>query len=209
MTSVSMQVIRPTWTRAMSFTSWSKNRDLGLMRITAPAKDKGVTFLKIKSEGWNWLPTIERVVKISPAQMAQSWMGSDFTNEDVLKEASIIHEYTHAVLGEESVDGVACYKIEAIPKPNAPVVWGRVLLWIGKADIIQRKAEYRDEDGGLVNTLYYRNVRSLGGRTIPTTWEMIPAQKPGHKSVVTIQSADFSVHQPDSFFSQQTLRMGQ
>jgi outer membrane lipoprotein-sorting protein len=204
--TVSMKVIRPTWTREMGFTSWSKGRELGMMRINTPAKDKGVAFLKIKSEGWNWLPSIERIVKISPAQMTQSWMGSDFTNEDILREASIINDYTHTLLGEENFGGVLCFKIEAKPKPKAAVVWGKVILWIGKDDILQRKAEYYDEENKLVNSLIYSNIKDLGGKKIATTWEMTPANKTGQKSIVTISTADFKVKLDDTFFSQQNLK---
>jgi outer membrane lipoprotein-sorting protein len=204
--SISMKVIRPNWSREMTFTSWSKGRDLGMMQINAPAKDKGVSFLKIKSEGWNWLPSIERAVKISPAQMTQSWMGSDFTNEDVLREASIINDYTHTILGEENFAGVTCYKIEAKPKADAAVVWGKVMLWISKNDLLQRKAEYFDEDNTLYNELIYKDIKEMGGKKIATTWEMIPANKPGQKSIVTINSANFKVKMDDSFFTQQNLK---
>ena len=204
--NASMKVVRPKWTRELSYTAWGKGRDLGMMQITKPAKDKGIAFLKIKSEGWNWLPSIERVVKISPAQMAQSWMGSDFTNEDVLKEASIINDYDHTLLKKEQLQNTSCYLIKAVQRDDAAVVWGKVLLWISEEDILQHKAEYYDEDNELIQTLFYKDFKKIDGKKIATTWEIIPAQKQGYRSEVKIHSADYNQTLEESFFSKKNLK---
>lgn len=198
---LSMEVIRPKWTRELNFKTWSLGSDYGLMSIQGPAKDKGTNFLRIKSEGWNWIPSIERVIKISPSQMSQSWMGSDFTNEDLLKEASIVNDYTHSMVETVSLNGTQCYKIKATPKEGAAVVWGKVLLWIGKDDILQRKAEYYDETGKLINTLIQKDFKTLDGKKIATTLEMKPANKTGYKTIVKISSADFNASLSADFFS--------
>lgn len=198
---LSMEVIRPKWTRELNFKTWSFGRDYGLMSIQGPAKDKGTNFLRIKSEGWNWIPSIERVIKISPSQMSQSWMGSDFTNEDLLKEASIVNDYTHKSLGTENLNGTICYKIQANPKEDAAVVWGKVVLWIGKDDMLQRKAEYYDETGKLINTLTQKDFKLLDGKKIATTLEMKPAEKSGYKTLVKISYADFHADLSADFFS--------
>jgi len=203
---LSMEVIRPKWTRELNFKTWSLSSDYGMMNILAPAKDKGISFLRMKSEGWNWLPSIERVIKISPSQMSQSWMGSDFTNEDLLKEASIVHDYHHQLIGNESIDGTACYKIQANPKEDAAVVWGKVFLWIGKEDMLQRKAEYYDETGKLINTLTQKNFKELDGKRIATTLEMKPANKKGYKTVVTISTANFHADLSTGFFSTRNMK---
>ena len=198
---LSMEVIRPKWSRELNFRTWSLGSDHGMMNILSPAKDKGISFLRMKSEGWNWLPSIERVVKISPSQMSQSWMGSDFTNEDLLKEASIVHDYDHRLIGNESIGRTTCYKIQANPKEDAAVVWGKVFLWIGKGDMLQRKAEYYDETGKLINTLTQKDFKELGGKRIATTLEMEPANKKGYRTVVTISMADFHASLSTDFFS--------
>ena len=133
-------------------------------------------------------------------------MGSDFTNEDLLKEASIVNDYTHALLSEEKYQGVNCYKIQATPKENAAVVWGKVLLWISKEDVLQRKAEYYDEDGTLINTLINSNFRIIGDKKIATTLEMTPSNKKGQKTVVNITSANFNEDLDDSFFSKDKMK---
>jgi outer membrane lipoprotein-sorting protein len=204
--NMTMKVVRPTWSRELTFKSWSKGADYGMMVIQAPAKDKGISNLRIKSEGWTWLPSIERTTKISPSQMSQSWMGSDFTNEDLLKEASIVNDYTHTLLGEEKFQKVTCYKIQATPKANAAVVWGKVILWISKDDILQRKAEYYDEDGTLINTLVNSDFKTIGGKKIATTLEMTPNNKKGQKTIVTISAANFNEKLDNSFFSIEKMK---
>ncbi len=204
---ITIKLIRPTWTREISTKTFAKGERFGMMLITAPAKDKGVSFLRIKSEGWSWLPSVERVVKISPSQMSQSWMGSDYTNEDLLKEASVVHDYSHRIVSEEDLGGAKCYKIEAKPKEGAAVVWGKKLLWIGKEDLLERKTENYDEDGTLISTLAKSGFMLLGGKKIATTLEMLPATKPNQKTVITISSADFKAAAlSDDFFSQEMMK---
>src|ERR1035437_6057705 len=123
---MNIQIIRPSWTRSMKVKAWSKSEQYSMMIITAPAKDAGTVFLKRIKEIWNWLPGIERVVKLPPSMMSQSWMGTDFTNDDLINSSSIVDDYTHKVIGEEIIDGRNCYKIELDPKPQAAVVWGKI-----------------------------------------------------------------------------------
>src|SRR5690606_7193369 len=120
---LSMEIIRPEWKRTMSMKSWAKGTEYALIYITAPAKDKGTVSLKIGNEMWNWLPSIERSIKVSPSMMMQSWMGSDFTNDDLIRQSSVVEDYDHRLLGEEKAGGADCYKVELTPKPEAPVVW--------------------------------------------------------------------------------------
>ncbi len=127
---MTMTVIRPDWTRTITMKTWSKSREYSLVLITAPARDKGQVFLKIKTEMWNWMPSIDKTIKIPPSMMLQSWMGSDFTNDDLVKESSIVVDYTHTLLGREKVRDIDCYKIGLTPLPDAPVVWGKVIMWI-------------------------------------------------------------------------------
>jgi outer membrane lipoprotein-sorting protein len=204
--SITIKLIRPSWTRELSTKTFAKGERYGMMLITAPAKDKGASFLRVQTEGWSWLPSVERVVKISPSQMSQSWMGSDYTNEDLLKEAAIVHDYSHRLLAEEEFGGVKCFKIEAKPNDGAAVVWGKKLIWIGKDDLLERKTENYDEDGALVSTLTKSGFTNLGGKKIATTLEMLPSNKPNQKTVITISSADFKATLGDEFFTQEMMK---
>jgi outer membrane lipoprotein-sorting protein len=201
-----MIIERPNWTREISMKTWSLGNDYSMIFITAPAKEKGQVFLKRENEMWNWVPTIERMIKIPPSMMMQSWMGSDFTNDDLVRESSLEKDYNHKLLGEESVQGYVSYKIELIPKPDAPVVWGKILMWVSKKEYHWLKAEYYDEDEELVNIEILSEIKKMDDREMPTRMEMIPAEKNGHKTVLIFDEIEFDVDLNESFFSQQNMR---
>ena len=127
-----MKIVRPDWERSITMKSWTKGTTYAIILITAPAKEKGQVFLKRDKEMWNWVPSIERKIKIPPSMMMQSWMGSDFTNDDLVRESSIVVDYEHNYLGEEDINGITCWKLELDPKPEAPVVWGKIISWVDK-----------------------------------------------------------------------------
>jgi outer membrane lipoprotein-sorting protein len=201
-----MTIIRPTWQRTISFKSWGKGRDLSMTLITAPAKESGQSFLKLKNDMWSWNPTINRMIKLPPSMMSQGWMGSDYTNDDILKESSIVLDYSHKIIGSEAVSGYNCYKIQLDPKENAAVVWGKIFLWISKTEYYELKAEYFDEDGKLVKTHLLSDIKFMHDRKIPTYFEIIPQDKPAQKTTVKILSSKFNIPLQDNFFSQQNMK---
>jgi len=203
---MTMQIVRPTWERTVSFKSWSKGTDYSLVLITAPAKEKGQSFLKFKREMWSWNPAINRMIKLPPSMLSQGWMGSDFTNDDLLNESSVVVDYTHKLLGKEVVSGKSCYKIELIPKENAPVVWGKIISWISEDEYLQLKTEYYDEDGYLVKTEIGSNIKTMSGRIIPTRFELVPADKEGNKTILTLDMIEFNSPLTESFFTQQNMK---
>jgi outer membrane lipoprotein-sorting protein len=200
--TMTMTIVRPTWQREITFESWTKGRDYSLALVTAPAKEAGQTFLKRETEMWNWNPTINRLIKLPPSMMSQGWMGSDFSNDDLLKESSIVVDYTHEIIGEEEIDGWYCYKIELIPLEDAAVVWGKIFKWIAKEEFLQMKSEYYDEDDYLIKTELAYDMKTMGGRLIPSKFELIPEEEEGHKTVVVMDDIKFNEPIPDSFFSQ-------
>ncbi|HEX2977408.1 MAG TPA: outer membrane lipoprotein-sorting protein [Bacteroidales bacterium] len=204
--TMSMTIIRPAWQRTVDFKNWSLGRDYALTLINAPAKDAGQTFLKRGTEMWSWNPSISRLIKLPPSMMSQGWMGSDYTNDDILKESSVVNDYTHEFTGEEDIDGRSCYKIKLTAKEDAAVVWGHQIRWIDKKDFLLLKAELYDEDGTLVRTEKGSDIRIMDGRTIPTKMEIIPAEEPGNKTLVTIKDIKFNVVIQESFFSQQNMK---
>jgi outer membrane lipoprotein-sorting protein len=204
--TMTMTIVRPTWQRDITFRSWTKGRDYSLALVTAPAKEKGQTFLKRETEMWNWNPTINRLIKLPPSMMSQGWMGSDFSNDDLLNESSIVVDYTHAIIGEEEIDGWDCYKIELIPLEDAAVVWGKIFKWISKEEFLQVKSEYYDEDDYLVKTEQAYDMKTMGGRLIPSRFELIPEEEEGHKTVVVMDEITFNEPISDSFFSQQNMK---
>jgi len=204
--TMKMTIVRPSWSREITMKSWSRGTDYSLILITAPARDKGAAFLKREKEIWNWQPTIDRTIKLPPSMMMQSWMGSDFTNDDLVRESSIVRDYTHKVMGEESLDGYTCHKIELIPKEDAPVVWGKVLVWIDKKEYMQMKTEFYDEDGYLVNTMLGKAVKEMGGKKLPSIMEVVPAEEEGHKTIIEYLDLAFDKPIKESFFSIQNMK---
>ncbi len=204
--TITMKIIRPGWTREMTMKAWSKGDELSIILVTAPARDKGIAFLKRDKELWNWQPTINRIIKMPPSMMMQSWMGSDFTNDDLVKESSIIKDYTHKIIGEEEIDDRMSYIIELIPKEDAPVVWGKIISWIDKTDYLQLKSEMYDEDGLLVNTMYGKDIKMLGGKLLPARLEVVPADEEGHMTQIIYEELAFDIPVKSSFFSTKNLK---
>jgi outer membrane lipoprotein-sorting protein len=203
---ITMKIERPTWNRSITMKSWSMGTRYSLILIQAPARDKGTTFLKRQNEIWNWVPTIGRTVKMPPSMMMQSWMGSDFTNDDLVRESSIVNDYTHRILGDSTIAGQAVHALELIPKPDAPVVWGSVRMWISKTGYMQLRTEFFDEDGELVTILQASDIKTFDGRRIPARMEMIPVDKPGHKTILVYESLTFGTRLNEGFFSVQNMR---
>jgi len=203
-----MEVIikRPAWERTISLKSWSKGNDFSLSVITAPAKEKGQAFLKRYNELWNWNPTISRMIKLPPSMMSQGWMGSDYSNDDILRESSIVEDYYSKLLGEENINKYTCYKIELIPKEDVAVVWGKIVCWISKEEYHQLKAEYYDEDDYLVRTLIAYDIQVFDDRKLPSTMEIIPAEEEGNKTIVKMKNLQFNKPISESFFSQQNMK---
>jgi outer membrane lipoprotein-sorting protein len=203
---VKMKVIKPDWQREMTMKMWSLEPDYSLVLMTAPAKDKGTVTLKRKLEVWNWIPSVNRTIKIPPSMMLQSWMGSDFTNDDLVKQSSIVEDYTHEIIGEETLEGYECYVIKLTPKPDAAVVWGKIITYISKKEHFNLKEEYYDEDEFLIKTMIGSAVKKLDDRRIPTHWEMIPEETPGQKTVMDYLDAKFNIKIKSKFFSQRNMK---
>ncbi|WP_421878118.1 outer membrane lipoprotein-sorting protein [Marinoscillum sp.] len=201
-----MQIVRPTWTREISMKSWARGTDYSLVLITAPARDKGAAFLKRDKELWNWQPTIDRVIKMPPSMMMQSWMGSDFTNDDLVKESSIVEDYTHELMKDTTIRGYEAWKIVMTPKEEAAVVWGKIEAYIDQKDFLQLLFKYYDEDGYLINTMVLSDMKEMDGRVVPTRMEMIPAENPDQKTVVIYNSLEFNTDIKPEFFSIQNMK---
>jgi outer membrane lipoprotein-sorting protein len=203
---ITMTIVRPTWTRDIGIKSWSKGESYSLSLITSPARDKGQAFLKRQKDLWNWQPSIGRMIKMSSSVMGQSWMGSDFTNDDMVRESSVVNDYTHQLEKTETVRDFDCYKIILTPKENAAVVWGKVISWISKTDFVELKTEFYDEDNELVNTFNAYDIKSYGNRKLASRMEIVPADKPNQKTVMTIEKYNFDIAIEDNFFSQQNMQ---
>jgi outer membrane lipoprotein-sorting protein len=204
---MTMTIIRPSWQRTVEFKNWSLAKEYALTLVTAPAKEAGQTFLKRGNEMWNWNPSINRLIKLPPSMMSQGWMGSDYTNDDILKESSLVNDYTHEITGEETIANRVCYRIKMVAKENAAVIWGHQIRWIDKKDFLVLKAELFDEDGTLVRTETGSEIKTMDGRVIQTKIELVPSEEPGNRTVVMIKEIKFNIPLQESYFSQQNMKM--
>jgi outer membrane lipoprotein-sorting protein len=201
-----IKTTRPTWTREMQCKTWTKGTAFAMILIQSPAKDKGIVFLKRKKEVWNWMPTLERNIKLPPSMMSQSWMGTDFTNDDLVKESSVVEDYKHTIAGDTVIDGRACYIISMIPKPEAAVVWSKVIVCIDKKDFLELHSRFYDEDGKLINTMNSYDVKTMDGRLIPTRMEMIPIDKKGQKTEMIYKNIQYNKPIEDNFFTAEKMK---
>jgi outer membrane lipoprotein-sorting protein len=197
-----MTITTPRWQRTLALRAWMERPKRSFIRILAPAKEKGIGSLRIGAEMWNYLPNVERTIKIPPSMMLQPWMGSDFTNDDLVKSSSIVDDYVSRILREEG----PAYVLELMPKPDAAVVWGKILYWVRKNDFIPLKEEFYDERGSLVRVMTYSEVRPMGGRTIPTKWEIRPSGKPGNSTTIVVKSAAYDRPIDPEVFTQRHLQ---
>lgn len=199
--TITMQVKTKRYERTMTMDAWSRGEEDSLIRITAPAKDAGTTTLKVGDDMWNYIPKIDRTMKIPPGMMSGAWMGSHFSNDDLVKSNRLADEFTYEK--KSVVDGV--YTIVCTAKPDAAVVWGKVVVKV-REDKIPLEVGYYDEDGELARKLTFSDVRELGGRTVPATMLLEPADRPGEFTKITTTAMDFDVKFDDRTFSLQSLK---
>lgn len=199
-----MTVHNPDWERTIRLQSWDDRPGKQFfIRVLAPKKDEGVSYLKQGNNLWMYMPKLERDIRIPPSMMLSSWMGSDFTNDDLVKSSSVIDDYTHRLLKREG----PLLTIESIPKPDAPVVWGK-LVHVVHTDGIPISEDFYDEDGQLVRSMEFTDVRAIGGRTIPTRWVMKPADEPGKSTALKIETIEFDPPIESTIFTRANLKKG-
>jgi outer membrane lipoprotein-sorting protein len=202
-----IRTIRPTWSREMQIRTWMKGTDLAMILVQLPLKDKGIVFLKRHKEVWNWMPSLERNIKLPPSMMSQSWMGTDFTNDDLVKESSVVNDYTHTIIGDTVIDKRNCYIIRMIPKPESAIVWGKLIVCIDKQDYLELHNRFYDDDGKLINIMNAFDVKLMDGRLIPTRFEMIPADKKNQKTTMIYKSIEYNKPIDDAFFSIERMKV--
>ena len=200
-TTIEMQVKTSRYERTMSMQAWSRGEENSLIRILSPAKDAGTTTLKVGEDMWNYLPKVDRTMKIPQGMMSGSWMGSHFSNDDLVKSNRLADEFTY--VNEGLVDGV--YTIVCTAKPDAPVVWGKVVVKV-REDKIPVEVAYYDEEGTLARTMTFSDVREFDGRMVPATMTLIPADRPEEFTRITTVEADFDVELDDRLFTLQALK---
>ena len=204
--NMTMTVKTSRYSRTMTMDSWSKGKDYSLVVITSPVKDKGVATLKVKNNIWNYLPKIDRVTKVPSSMMSGSWMGSHFTNDDLVKESSFADDYDSEISFTGARDGKQIYELTSIPKPSAPVVWGKVVMEIDQNNLVPLVARYYDEEGALIRTMRFEQVEKIDERFIPMRMILVPEDKPDERTEIVYHDFKFNINVEDNFFSLQNLQ---
>ena len=201
-----MKIKTTHWERNLRIKSWTRNLDYTLIRIEYPKKEKGVATLKVENNLWNYLPKIKRVIKIPSSLMMGSWMGSHFTNDDLVKESTLANDYHHRITFEGKREGQEVYEITLLPKEEAAVVWGKIIILIRKKDLMPLYQEYCDEKEKPVRKMILDDVKKMGGRLLPSSMKVIPYDKPGEFTEIIYVDIAFDMKLPETFFSLRNLK---
>lgn len=196
--------------RSIAFSSWEdRPTKRSFIRIHEPAKDKGSGFLKLHPNLWMFIPRVERTMRIPPSMMLSSWMGSDFTNDDLVRDSSEVEDYTHELLGIEpsleSAGGRRAYVVEYTPREEAAVVWGRIVAWIDVESHSPLRQEFYDEEGAKLREMVFSDHRKTGDRLVPHHWKLTPLEKPGHSTVIEIEEMRFDIEIKEKIFTKRHL----
>jgi outer membrane lipoprotein-sorting protein len=202
---ITMDITRSGRTREIEMKYWSLGDDYRLIYIIAPEQEAGTAYLKRKNEIWNYQPRIRRTVRIPLSMVSQSWMGSDFTNDDLIGGTSAIYDYHHEFSGKTRIDGHDCYIIELTPYLESPVVYEKVIYFISRDYYLPLKIENYNEFDELVSTVLFREIREFDGRYFPSVREMIPAGGENRKTVITIHTKTFGIDISEEFFTVENL----
>jgi hypothetical protein len=201
-----MEVVTEHWERQITMELWSLGTDYSLVRVRAPAKEAGTATLMADENIWNYLPKVDRTIKIPSSMMGGAWMGSHFSNDDLVRESQLIDDYDIELAFDGARDGVAVWEFRLTPKPEAAVVWGHLAFQVRQADYMPLWARYYDEDDALARTMEYREFADRGGRLVPTVMDMQPADKPAERTTVRYDELEFDIDIDESFFSLRALQ---
>ena len=200
-----MHIVTPHWERTLAMTVWTEGMNKTFIRITAPKKEQGVATLRIGNEMWNYLPKTNKVMKIPPSMMMGSWMGSDFTNDDLVKESSMLNDYTYQLITPEDAVPEHLY-IQLVPKEDSPIVWGKIVAAVKSEDYMPVWQRFYDEKGNLMRVMNFKEIKTFGDKIAPSMMEVIPQNKEGHKTVVRWLNATFDSDINDQIFTRRNLQ---
>lgn len=195
------------WTRSMVLNGWEVRKGRkSFSEIISPEKDAGNRFLLIDKEMRQYVPRLKKDIKISPSMMLQSWMGSDFTNDDIIKESSITKDYVHTLDGTMNVDGHECYRVILKPRPEADVVWGKIVIFARKSDCLPVREEFYNEHDVMKKVMSCSGFKQMDDRVIPTVYKMQTVGKDDRYTMMVIKKVRFNEKIPDYIFSLQNLK---
>jgi outer membrane lipoprotein-sorting protein len=200
---VELTVTRPRSTRTMTMKVWTRGRDKALILIQQPVREAGAATLKVDANLWNYLPRIKRTIRIPPSMMLASWMGTDLTNDDLVRESSFSEDYAYQLVGRSNDPAGWVVRFDA--KPGLVGLWNRIELLLSADGTIPLQARYYDRKSRLARTMSWDDVRELGGRRLPVHMTLVPEDEPGHRTELHYREIQFDVDVPESTFSLSNL----
>jgi Outer membrane lipoprotein-sorting protein len=203
---MTMKVKTEHWSRTMTMDAWSLEKDYSLVRILSPKKEAGTSTLKFEKTIYNYLPKTDRTIKITSGMMMSSWMGSHFTNDDLVKESSFSDDYTTTIIFEGKRENLDVWDVELVPKPEAPVVWGKILFEIRQDNLMPLFSKYYDEAGELVRVMTFSDFKEMGGRLLPAVMRLVPKDSPGEFTEMIYEDIEFDIGLKKPFFSLRNLK---
>ncbi|MEX1300434.1 MAG: outer membrane lipoprotein-sorting protein [Desulfotignum sp.] len=203
---MTMHIVTQHWERTLKMHFSSQGQNKSLVRILEPAKEKGTATLRVENDIWNYLPKTNRTIKLPSSMMSASWMGSHFTNDDLVKESRLTEDYTFEITDRRRQNGTQIIEITCHPKPEAAVVWGRVIQIVRTDGYQPLETHYLNEDLERVRTMIFSNIQQMDDRRIPLTLTVLPENKPNEKTVVNYETVDYNVDLPPATFSLQALK---
>jgi outer membrane lipoprotein-sorting protein len=203
---LTMSVVTRRWTRTLTMKVWSEGTEKALIKVIAPPKEAGTATLKAGDDIWNYLPKIDRTIRVPTSMMMASWMGSHFTNDDLVKESRLIRDYDIAISFDGTRDAASVWEFVLTPRPEAAVVWGKITMQVRQEDLMPMWMRYYGDDGELKRTLTFSNFRTMGGRLVPATMTVVPADKPDESTVIQYSGLRFDVQLPPDTFTLAALK---
>ncbi len=204
--TVTMRVVTAHYSRAVTMESWTLGKDRSLVKISAPIKEKGTATLKDGGAIYTYLPKTDRTIRLTSSMMLGSWMGSHFTNDDVVKESRLADDYDPEISFEGISEGRRIVEFSLTPRPEAPVVWGRIVTTALADGYLPLRSRYYDEDGQLARTITFSDIKTMGGRRLPAVMRVVPADKPGEYTELVYEKIAFSQPISEAFFSLVEIR---
>lgn len=205
-TILTMQIKTSHYTRNIRLEGWSKGKEKTLVRILTPLKEKGTATLKSGSNIFSYLPRTDRTIRLTTGMIMGSWMGSHFTNDDLVKESRMEEDYDPAVSFEGMRDNQDIIEFTLIPKPDAAVVWGKVVLTVLTDGYLPLIQYYYDEDMNIARTITFNKIKQMAGRPRPTVMRVVPADKPNEYTELVYEKMELDIKLSDAFFSLSHLK---
>lgn len=199
---LSMKVVSASHERTIKLENYAQGNEKSFVKITYPPRERGITFLSLENQMWQYVPNIERIIKIPPSMMLQKWMGSDISNDDIVKQSSLVDDYTAEVISKKG----DITTLRLTPKPDAAVVWGKIDLEIDTNTYTSQKDTYYDEDGKIVRYFYYKDVKKIGKYFIPMYWKIQPYDKKDQYTEIVLENVKYDIDIPQEYFTKSALK---